>query len=83
MGNWQVALDEADREMAAFACHLGLFQFKVMPFGSANAPETFQQLMPIVLEGIETFAVAYLDDILVFLETPEQHFDHLKQVLGD
>lgn len=39
---WQVVLDEANREKAAFACHLGLFQFRVMPFGLANAPGIFQ-----------------------------------------
>lgn len=77
---WQVALDEADKEKAAFTCHLGLFQFRVMPFGLANAPGIFQQL--IVLGGCESFAMAYLDDILIFSETVEQHFFHLKQVLG-
>lgn len=79
-GYWQVALDEADKEKAAFACHLVLFQFRVMPFGLANAPGICRQL--IVLGGCESFAIAYLDDILIFSETVEQHFFHLKQVLG-
>lgn len=35
-----MALDEADREKAAFVCHLGLFQFRVISFGLANAPAT-------------------------------------------
>ena len=43
-GYWQVALDQADREKAAFVCHSGLFQFRIMPFGLANAPGVFQQL---------------------------------------
>lgn len=81
-GYWQVALDEADGEKAVFACHMGLFQLKVITFGLANAPGKFQQLMSIVLEGIESFAMVYLDDILVFSETPEQHFNHLRQVFG-
>lgn len=59
---------------------MGLFQLRVMPFGLANAPGIFQQLMSIVLGGMESFAMAYLDDILVFSETPEQHFDNLRQV---
>lgn len=55
----------------------------VMTFGLANAPGIFQQLIVNSTGGgIENFAMAYLDDILVFSETPEQHFDHLKQVLG-
>lgn len=40
-GYLQVALDEADREKSAFACHMCLFQFRVMPFGLANAPGIF------------------------------------------
>ena len=43
-GYWLVALDEADREKTAFACHVGLYQFRVIPFGLANAPGIFQQL---------------------------------------
>ena len=50
-GYWQVALDEADREKTAFACHMRLYQFRVIPFGVANAPGIFQQLMPVVLGG--------------------------------
>lgn len=81
-GYWQVTLYEADKEKAAFACHTGWFQFRVMPLGLANAPGIFQQLMSIVLSKMESFATAYLDDILVLSEIPEQHFDHLRQLLG-
>lgn len=42
LGYWQLAMDEADRELSVFAFHLGLFPFSVMPFGQANAPGTFQ-----------------------------------------
>lgn len=79
-GYWQVALDETDREKAA--CYMGLFLFRVMSFGLASAPGIFQQLMSVVLGGMVMFIMAYLDDILVFSETLEQHFDHLRQVLG-
>lgn len=76
-GYWQVGL-EANRKKAAFLCDLGLFQFKVMLFGLANASGIFQ-LMSVVLGGgggFENFTMAYLDLTL------EQHFDHLKQILG-
>ena len=53
-GYWQVALDEADREKTAFACHVGLYQFRVLPFGLANSPGIFQQLMSVVLVGVGT-----------------------------
>lgn len=55
-GCWQVALNEVHHEKAAFMCHMGLFQFRVMPFGLANAPSIFQQLMSIVLSKMEGFA---------------------------
>lgn len=61
---------------------MGWFQFRVMPLGLANAPGIFQQLMSIVLSKMESFVTAYLDDILVLSEIPEQHFDHLRQLLG-
>lgn len=62
-GYLQVALDEADREKTAFACHMGLFKFRVMPSGLANVPGIFHYLMSIALSEIESFAMAYLDSI--------------------
>ena len=56
-------MDEADKEKTAFACHYGLFEFNVMPFGLSNAPAIFQELMSIVLQGLGHFARAYLDDM--------------------
>ena len=79
-GYWQVLMDEADKEKTAFACHRGLFEFNVMPFGLSNAPAIFQELMAIVLQGLSQFATAYLDDILIFSETLETHLSHLEAV---
>ena len=79
-GYWQVALDEADREKTTFACHVGLYQSRVMPFGLANAPGIFKQLMSVVLGGLEQFAMAYLDDILIFSASINEHLRHLKIV---
>ena len=78
---WQVAMDRMDRKKAAFTCHLGLFNFRVMPFGLSNTPGVFTQLMSMVLEGLEGFAMAYLDDMLVFSKTPEEYLAHLQQVM--
>lgn len=79
-GYWQVLMDEKDKEKTAFACHRGLFEFNVMPFGLSNAPAIFQELMSIVLNGCNAFAIAYLDDILIFSETFEEHMSHLNTI---
>ena len=76
----QVLMDDSDKEETAFACHRGLFQLKVMPFGLCNAPAIFQNLMATVLEGLDQFTVAYLDDILIFSRTLEELFFHIQQV---
>jgi hypothetical protein len=76
-GYWQVLMDERDKEKTAFACHKGLFSFEKMPFGLCNAPSIFQELMAHVLAECTDFATAYLDDILVFSSTFEEHLAHL------
>ena len=53
-----------------------------MPFGLVNAPSTFQRAMSVALRGCEEFSVVYIDDILVFSETREQHLLHLKRVFA-
>ena len=79
-GYWQVLMNESDKEKTAFACHRGLFKFNVMPFGLSNAPAVFQELMSVVLQGLGDFAIAYLDDILVFSPTLEDHLQHLDTI---
>ena len=73
-------MDEADKDKTAFACYWVLFEFNVMPFGLSNAPAIFQELMSLVLQGLGHFATAYLDDILIYSETVDQHLHHLQQV---
>ena len=74
---------EKDKEKTAFACHRGLFEFNVMPFGLSNAPVVFEELMSIVLNGCNAFSIAYLDDILIFSETFEEHMFHLNTIFDD
>ena len=82
-GYWQVAMDEKDKEKTAFACHKGFFESNVIPFGLSNAPAVFQELMFIALQGCNDFATAYLDDIMVFSSTLEEHFEHLNIIFGN
>ena len=79
-GYYQVPLEENDKEKTAFACHRGLFQLNVMPFGLSTAPSIFQELANIVLQGCEEFATAYLDDILIFSKNEVEHLKHIQEV---
>ncbi len=80
-GYWQVAMDPKDAEKTAFTTHRGLFQFRVMPFGLCNAPATFERLMEFVLAGLQwSKCLVYLDDIIVYSKTFEQHLQHLREV---
>lgn len=77
---WQVLVQEKDKEKTAFTCQRGLFEFNVMPLGLRTAPQVFQELMVIVLEGLEHFSMAYLDDVLIHSETLESHYEHIQNV---
>ena len=80
-GYWQVELVEQDREKTAFCVPEGLFEFKVLPFGLNNAPATFQRLMDLLLSGLKcNTCLVYLDDVIIFGHTFEEHLFHLKEV---
>jgi hypothetical protein len=80
-GYWQVEMREEDKEKTAFISHKGLYEFNVMPFGLCNAPSTFQRLMNYILQKfLGKFVAVYLDDIIIYSTTFEQHIDHIHQV---
>lgn len=81
-GYWQVPLDPSSQTYTAFRTPVGLFQFTVMPFGLHGAPVTFQQVMDKVLQGCEMWRAAYLDVIVIYSRTWEEHLGHLMKVLG-
>ncbi|XP_044158409.1 uncharacterized protein LOC122944239, partial [Bufo gargarizans] len=80
-GYWQVPMAPADREKTAFTTPMGLFEFNCMPFGLCNAPGTFQRLMERCLghKNFET-VLLYLDDVIVYSKTYEDHLKHLAEV---
>lgn len=82
-GYWQVEVHPQHREKTAFTTGQGLYEFRVMPFGLCNAPSTFQRLMELVLAGLRwDICLAYLDDIVVFGHTFEEHLQRLRIVLS-
>ena len=81
-GYWQVPITEQDKAKTAFRTSSGqLFEFNQVPFGLCNAPATFSRLMDRILAGLhwET-CLFYLDDIIVFSSTWEEHLARLRQV---
>ena len=84
LGNayYQIELEEESQEKTAFSTKEGQYCFTRMPFGIAAAPGTFQEMMTKVLEGMETNGtVVYLDDILIFSRSEEEHYRIIKEVL--
>ena len=80
-GYWQVGVAQEDREKTAFVTHEGLFQWTCMPFGLTGAPATFQRMMDTVLAGLKwQCCLVYLDDVVVFSRTFEQHVKDLRIV---
>ena len=79
-GYWQVAVNEKDRERTAFTSHRGLYEYNVMPFGLQNASSTFQRLMSTVLRDMSHFSLAYLDDVIIFSPSIEEHLKHINFV---
>ena len=80
-GYWQVPVAAGDRVKIAFSTPFGLYQFTVMPFGLQGAPATFQRLMDRVIRGLEDYTAAYLDDLIIFSETFDEHLHHIQEVL--
>ncbi|XP_072169909.1 uncharacterized protein [Diadema setosum] len=81
-GYWQVPLTKEARKKSAFITPFGLFEFNVMPFGMQGAPATFQRLVDQVLRGVNEFATAYIDDIIIYSESWDEHLAHVREVLG-
>jgi transposase InsO family protein len=78
----RVLVRKEDQEKTAFITRFGLFEYVVMPFGLCNAPGTFQAFINSVLRDyLDEFCSAYLDDVLVYSETEEEHVQHCRKAL--
>ena len=79
-GFYQLALEEKSAEKTAIITHLGLFQFRTIPFGLCNAPVHFQRVMDEILSKVENnnFLSIFIDDIICYSDTFELHVQHLE-----
>ncbi|KAL6470660.1 hypothetical protein MHYP_G00217790 [Metynnis hypsauchen] len=81
-GYYQIAMSDQDKEKTAFICPLGFYQFERMPQGVTGAPATFQRLMEKAVGDMNLLQVlVYLDDLIVFGATLEEHEERLLRVL--
>ena len=81
-GYWQVEMAEECKAYTAFTCGpLGFYECDTMPFGATNAPATFQRLMHDCLGDLNmNWCIVYLDDIIIFSDTKEEHLKRLEAV---
>jgi len=80
-GYHQVPIKESDKFKTAFTCRYGTFEFNVMTFGFKNAPAHFQRSMNLLLADLlDVCVLVYMDNILIFSKTADEHCAHVKQV---
>ncbi|CAN8070819.1 unnamed protein product, partial [Agarophyton chilense] len=81
-GYWKVPIAEEDQDKTAFACLVGLYRFKRMPFGFRNEPATFQRTLDIFLSRYKwKTCLVYLDDVIIFSQDVEIHLRHVEEIL--
>ena len=80
-GFWQIPVHYEDRHKTAFNTIEGHYEFRVLPFGLTNAPATFQRTMDRVLRSHRKYCRVFIDDIIIFSHSVEEHFTHLQKVM--
>ncbi|MBW0465084.1 hypothetical protein O181_004799 [Austropuccinia psidii MF-1] len=76
-------IKEGDEHLTAFRTKYGSYEYLVMPFGLTNAPASFQNTVNDILQDLlDVYVVVYLDDIMVFSKSEEEHITHVSTVLS-
>ena len=78
-GYHHIPLDKSSILKTAFNSPFGKYEYIKVPFGLAQVPAYFQELMTGILKDFN-FAIAYLDNIIIFSKTPEEHLAHIRKV---
>ena len=82
-GFYQILINELDRHKTAFTTSQGLFEYNVLPMGLCNSPGVFMQLMnDTFADFLNKFVLVFLDDIIVYSDTLEEHEKHVRQALN-
>jgi len=80
-GFHQILVVAEDRHKTAFQTHFGHFEYKVMPYGLTGAPAIFQAIMNHILAPLlRKCVVVFIDDILIYSKSFEEHLQHVKMV---
>ena len=79
-GYWQIKMEEESISLTAFSAPQGHYEWLVMPFGLKNAPQIFQRRMDNIFRELNHCCLVYIDDILIFSKSLEQHKNDLKAV---
>jgi len=77
-GFWQIQIVKTDRCKTAFTVPFGHYEWNVMPFGLKNVPSQFQNVMSDIFTPYTAFIFVYIDDVLIFSNSLDQHFKHLQ-----
>ena len=80
-GFWQIQIDEKDKYKTAFTVPFGHYEWNVMPFGLKNAPSEFQNIMNDIFTPYTSFSIVYIDDVLIFSNSIDQHWKHLESFI--
>lgn len=80
-GYWQQKLHPDTKHKSAFTCHEGVFEFNKLPYRLSNSPHSFQLALSEVLRGLNwKLALVYMDDILIFSRSFDEHLQHLDAI---
>ena len=77
-GFWQIQIKPEDRYKPAFTVPFGHYEWNVIPFGLKNAPSEFQNMMNEIFNDYTWFSIVYIDDVIIFSNSIEEHFKHLQ-----
>ena len=78
-GFWKIQIAEKDRYKTTFVVSFGHYEWNVMSFGLKNAPLEFQNIMNDIFNQFFDFIIVYIDDVLVYSDSVEQHWKHLNK----